>query len=263
MIVLACTIHDPQAGLKWLSDKHVSWLLSLFDKVVIVSSPFTSDQYLLSLKQSGPVIKKRTDNRVGRTYFEAIQQACKFNPDYVWYCDFDRILHWSEHFPSELKKFVKFLKMQVGQNKQPDYVVCERTRQGYLKHHTALYETEQIANMVISHSMKQKTMHDFLSGSFVFSRKALRLIQKSGPTSAYEFFGHWPVLLQKNKMKILWKKFHGLEWETPNQNREAVQKAGGVEAWRESLSSPQEWERRTKIARSVVKNILSSIVHNV
>ncbi len=257
MIVLASTIHDPDVGLEWLSNKHLPWLLTLFDTIIIVSSPFTSDKYLFSLKQSGCVIKKRKDNRIGRTYFEAIHQAGKVNPDYVWYCDFDRILHWAENFSSELEKFVKFLKIQVQNKKKPDYVVCERTQEGYMKHHTALYETEQIANMVISHGMKQKQVHDFLSGCFIFSRKALGLIQKFGPTTGYEFFGDWPILLQKNKMNIVWKKFRGLEWETPNQNRKAVEAAGGVQAWRQALSTAEEWERRTKIARSVVKNILA------
>lgn len=256
MITLTTTIHDPHMGLKWISDLHIKELQELFDNFIIVSSPFTADEYLNELNELGIKVIKRKDNKIGKTYFEAVKQGYKTKADYIFYCDFDRILHWVHSYPTELKRFIKFLRDQTIQKKRIDYIVCERTPEGYKKHHEALYETEQLPNKVISKKIGEKNFHDFLSGCFVFSHKAVTSAIEHEGSSGYQFFGEWPLMFKQKKVNILYKQFKGLEWETPNQNREAVEKAGGVEKWREILSTPEEWKKRVKMAREIVETIL-------
>jgi len=256
MILLATSIHDPHAGLKWLSDLHLLELQSLFDGIVLVSSPFTDDAYLKKIQEAGVLVPKRKDNKVGKTYFESVKQGSAFHPDYLFYCDFDRILHWIHNSPEELKSLLKFLSREEKKKHGIDYIVCERTPEGYLQHHEALYETEQLPSRIISWAMGEKKFHDFLSGAFIFSHEAAHIAQKHGGSEGYQFWGDWPLLLKKKKMNILYKQFHGLNWETPNQNREAVKLAGGVKKWREALSTPAEWKRRTIMAREFVENIV-------
>lgn len=256
MIILATSVHDPHAGLQWISDLHLTELQLLFDDVVLISSPFTNDDFLKKIKEAGVFVTKRKDNKVGKTYFESVKQGSEFHPDYLFYCDFDRILHWIHNSPAELKSLLKFLQRELKKKQPIDYIVCERTPQGYLQHHEALYETEQLPNHIISRAMGETKVHDFLSGAFIFSHEAAHIAQKHGGSEGYQFWGDWPLLLKQKKMKILYKQFHGLNWETPNQNREAVQLAGGVKKWREQLSTPSEWKRRTAMAREFVENII-------
>lgn len=256
MITLATSVHDPHQGLKWLSDKYLPELSSLFDSIVLVSSPFTPNEYLAELKQSGFDVYKRKDNRIGRTYFETVKRGMKTEPDYLLYCDFDRLLHWIHHHPGELKKLVKFLQAEIPKKNKIDYIIAERRPEDYKQHHEALYETEQLPNKIITQLMGEKNVHDYLSGCFVFSQKTGKYIVEHGGSEGYQFWGAWPVYLKKKKVKILYKRFQGLSWETPNQNREAVERAGGVQKWREALSSPVEWKRRTLMAREFVERIM-------
>lgn len=256
MIILATSVHDPHAGLQWIWDLHLTQLQSFFDGIVLISSPFTNDDFLKKIKEAGVFVTKRKDNKVGKTYFESVKQGSAFHPDYLFYCDFDRILHWIHTAPEELKSLLKFLEHELKKKHPMDYIICERTSEGYLQHHDALYETEQLPNKIISHAMGEKKFHDFLSGAFIFSHKAFHIIQKQGGSDGYQFWGDWPLFLKKKKMNILYKQFHGLNWETPNQNREAVKLAGGVKKWREQLSTPAEWKRRTAMAREFVENII-------
>lgn len=255
MITLATAIHDPQIGLKWLSDQHLTELNKIFGSIVVVSSPFTPESYLQEIKQAGCTVMKRKDNKVGKTYFEAVKQGMKTNPDYLLYCDFDRILHWVHNYPVELRKFVRSLHEEKKLKKKVDYIIAERFPEDYKKHHEALYETEQLPNTIISQVLGEKISHDYLSGCFIFSRKAGKQILEYGGSDGYQFWGSWPVYLKKKKMNIVYKKFHGLSWETPNQNREAVENSGGVEKWREQLSSPAEWKKRTRMANEFIELI--------
>lgn len=256
MITLATTIHDPHKGLEWLSTLYTTELTNLFDAIILVSSPFTPNDYLEGFKQNGWTVIKRKDNKIGKTYFEAVKQSLKTNPDYILYCDFDRILHWVHHFPGELKSVVKMLEQESVKKKKIDYIICERRPEDYKAHQESLYYTEQLPNKIISTAMGEKTPHDFLSGCFIYSKKATEAVIAYGGSTGYQFWGNWPVYLKKKKFNIIYKRFKGLSWETPNQNQEAVQKAGGVEKWRELLSSPSEWKKRTSMAGEFVQELI-------
>lgn len=256
MIILATTIHDPKKGLEWLSSLYTKELSQIFDGIVLVSSPFTPNEYLEGFKKNGWTVIKRKDNKIGKTYGEAIKHSMKKNPDYIFYCDFDRILHWIHNFRGELVSLVSFLREESLKKKSVDYIVCERRPEDYKKHQESLYFTEQLPNKIISEHMGEKSFHDFLSGCFIYSHRAAEMSLLYGVTSGYQFWGAWPVHLKKQKVRILYKRWKGLSWETPNQNREAVERCGGVEKWRETLSTADEWKKRTSMAGEFVEHLI-------
>lgn len=258
MIVLCSTVHSPEAGLKWLSDIHLETLKEIFDDIIVVASPLTDKKYLQELKNSGVAVEQRKNNNIAKTYYRAIELGSKTNADYIFYCDFDRILHWVHTYKKELQTFVKNLHKESLKKKSfLEYSICERTKEGYAKHHEALFETEQIASRVINHFLGEKKPHDYFGGSFIFSAKAVKIILAQGKNvNGQEHWGYWPVLLKKNKIKVSYKICKGLEWETPDQYRKAVEAAGGLEKWREQLSSKEEWKRRTLWAREFVGKLL-------
>lgn len=254
MIVLSTTIHDPEGGLAWLSEKHLGMLRQLFDAIVLVASPATNHQYLHELREQGVHVHQLEENTIGQVYYDAIRYALDGDttPDHVFYCDFDRILHWVHTFADELASFVQYLRTES----QDDYIVCERSERAYASHHGPLYETEKIPNMVISHAVGANKTRDFLSGSYVMSRKAARLAVEMGAYDGWEHFGSWPVLMYDNAFQLSYFSFDGLEWETPDRFQGDVKRAGGLDAWREERNTASEWLFRTTMAQSIVSFLL-------
>ena len=256
MINLATTIHDPDAGMKWMSDKYLDQLNGIFDNIYLTSSPYTKSEYLEELDENGVRINKRKDNRIGRTYFDPIERAQSSNVGYVFYCDFDRILHWVKDHSEELSNFVSYLENESTKSGGVDYIVCQRTEEGYKEHQESLYLTEQLPNKIISSKLDLKQPKDFLAGCFIYSSTAAKHIIDQGGHDNLSFFGAWPVLLYQKDVNIEYKKFKGLGWETPDWNKEEVDAAGGIDEFREKLNSKEEWKKRTEMANEFVEEII-------
>jgi hypothetical protein len=247
MTVFVTALHDPKAKLKKLSDQHVKDLLQIFDKVILSASKQTNRQYLNTLNKQGCNIVSRTNSSIARAYYTAIKKGYASNAKKIFYCDFDRILHWVHFFPKELKKVTKI---------NCNYLVCERRPQDYKKHHQALYETEIISNKIISKALGEKKYHDYLSGCFVYSRAATKVVLKSGVKKGMQHYGVWPIKLAAAGIKPKYIYCKGLEWETPDRFKKEIKKAGGIRKWRENLSNSTEWQRRVRWAREFVEDII-------
>lgn len=256
MINLATTIHDPNAGMKWMSDKHLGQLSGIFDNIYLTSSPYTKPEYLEDLKQNNLYFNKREDNQIGRNYFDPISRAYSDEVSYVFYCDFDRILHWIKDYPEELRNLVSYLESESVKSGGVDYIVCQRTEEGYKEHQQSLYLTEQIPNKIISSKLNLEQQKDFLAGCFIYRSTSARHIIDQGGYDNLSFFGAWPVLLYKKGVSIEYRKFKGLGWETPDWNREEVKAVGGLDEFREKLNSREEWKKRTNMANEFVEEII-------
>lgn len=256
MVTLTCTAHDPHGGLQWLSDLYMDDLNELFDKTIIVCTPETKKEYVKLLKDQGANVISLKQNNVGRTYFEAIKKGYADSSDYLFYCDFDRILHWMHTHRKELKQFISYLRREEKKKNRVDYVICERSPLAYKTHHDALYWSEQLPNIIISHKLGERKQHDHLSGCFVYSKKAAKYIVQHGGYKGQQHWGAWPVELKKRKVKIIYKKCLGLEWETPDRYQEKVKELGGVDAFRKHLSTNEEWVKRTIWAKEFIEEIV-------
>lgn len=249
MTVLTCGLHDPKAGLKWISDKHVPTLLELFDAVIITASPLTDQNYLDALEFQGCQVFRRKQNIIIQSYLNAIKHGRDTGAETILYCDFDRVMHWVRTYPKELSCVAKHIK-------KTGYLIGERGPREYQTHHDALYYTEQLPNAIISAHMGDKKQHDYLSGCYGFSKEAADYIVKHMKAKDFSFFGEWPAIMKRQGFKPTYLVCKGLEWETPDQHQEDVKRCGSVEAYREQLSSPTEWKRRTLMAHEFVKTIV-------
>lgn len=253
MLTLACTVHDDKGGLIWLIEKQAPTLLDLFDSIVVVATKGTAPTVVKSLKNFDLSVITRPNNTVGLTFYEALKQGWATGADRIFYADFDRILHWAEFRPAELKRLV----LALRRTDKADYVVLERSPRAYRTHHEALIKTEAIANSVISGVLDGYTMHDYLGGAFVLSRRAAEWALRDGKTIDLGFYSLWPLLTSLNKGKIVYRFCEGLEWETPDRYRDEIKKAGGVAKWREGLNTAREWAYRTDIARQTIRPLVS------
>ncbi len=247
MITITTTIHDPDAGLKWLSELHVASLLKVCDSLIVVATPATNPQYLDRLTAQGCTVFRASKNIPGRVYYEAVRRGYETGAERIMYCDFDRLLHWVHTFPDDLKRMPRRL--------SGDMTFVERLPEDYKAHHEALYETEQLANKVLSYRLGKKECHDHLSGCFLLSRRAAKIVVRY-PTDGYQFYGWWPMKVRAAKLKVSYRSSPGLAWETPDRFQKEIAKAGGLAPWREQLSSKEEWKKRVIMAREFVEKCL-------
>lgn len=249
MIALASGFNDPKIGLKWLSDKRVPDLLKIFDAIYVIATPHTKKTTIEKLKKQGINVTQQKNDSVGLNYYSAIKTAFDSGADTIFFCDFDRILYWVDNFPEELRRAVKLAKTK-------DYLVNERTPEGYKNHHQALFFTEQLPNELISAAVNSSHVHDYLSGSWSFSKRAAKIIVEKGREESFAFIGMWPFLLKMHDIDPAYKQWKGLNWETPNQFQKEVKAAGGVDKFRKKFSTPDEWAKRTRNAFIYVAGIV-------
>ena len=254
MITLAVTIHDPDAGLLWRIKKCLSSVQAFFDDVIVVATPQTHPDVLKYLREKKCIVDHRKKNMVGETYFRAFELGVEQKGSYIFACDFDRALHWIDRYPSELQQLVKKLRKSTGQ--KAEYIVCERTPRAYRTHHEALYTCEQIANRLVSNALHEKKQHDFMSGVCIASQKTGNTLLHYGPYAGIEHMAVWPLVLQEKGARLAYQAFEGLEWETPNQYREQVRRAGGVRQWRKQLSTLPEWKRRVGHIQQMIDGVI-------
>jgi hypothetical protein len=249
MTVLTCGVHDPKAGLEWLSDKYSKKLLSMFDHVVISASPLTDKAYLQKLSDQGYIIHRRRKNHITTSYLEAIKQAVALNPDTILYCDFDRVMHWVHTHAKELSCVAKHIE-------PTGYFIGMRGPKEYATHHDALRYTEELPNAIISDFMGESSRKDYLSGCYGFSYAAAEFIIKNISFKSWATFGEWPLIMKKNGYPPTYAVCKGLAWENADQHQEEVKRAGSVAAYREQLSNPAEWQKRSTMALEFVSSLI-------
>lgn len=215
MTVLTCGVHDPKAGLEWLSDKYSKKLLSMFDHVVISASPLTDKAYLQKLSDQGYIIHRRRKNHITTSYLEAIKQAVALNPDTILYCDFDRVMHWVHTHAKELSCVAKHIE-------PTGYFIGMRGPKEYATHHDALRYTEELPNAIISDFMGESSRKDYLSGCYGFSYAAAEFIIKNISFKSWATFGEWPLIMKKNGYPPTYAVCKGLAWENADQHQEEV-----------------------------------------
>lgn len=249
MTTLTCGLHDPKGGLLWTAKQHLQILLDTFDQVVIIASPATDNTLLVFLKEQGCIVYRRNVNVIAETYFDSIKHGLETGANTILYCDSDRAFHWASTYPKELKVVAAIVS-------KTDYFIGMRGRREYQSHHDALRFTEQLPNAIISQAMGEKKQHDYLSGCYGFSKKAATYIVKHMEAKDFSMFGEWPLLMKHHGFPPTYRVCKGLEWETPDQHMDDVERCGSIEAYREWLSSSTEWKKRATMAMEFVKTLV-------
>lgn len=248
MTTLTCGLHDPEGGLRWVAETHVLVLCQTFDHVTFTASPTTDASFLSWLEENGVSVHRRKSNVIAKTYFDAIKHGIEHPSEAILYCDADRAFHWARTYPQELRRVKRLVE-------KTDYFIGMRGPREYQSHHDALYYTEQLPNAIISKAMGEKRQRDYLSGCYGFSRNAATYIIKHMKATGLSLYGDWPLIMKRHGFAPTYRICKGLAWETPDQHMDDVKRLGGIEAYREWLSSPAEWKKRAIMAMEFVKTI--------
>lgn len=166
-------------------------------------------------------------NRIGQSRREALQLAREDGAERLFYCDFDRWLHWADRFPDELQGLPGTI---VRHDPDAWYVCLGRSSRAFATHPRVQRETEALSNRVISLLTGKKV--DATAGSCWLTAPAADLILADSVETSNATDLEWPALIARSGPGRLSSfRVEGLEFETATFYRQEICAAGGFDTW--------------------------------
>ncbi len=256
-IILTSTFHDPEFSLKNLYIKAEPILKTIFKKRIIVLTPFMNDEIVSFLKsESFIVVKCLTNSRVDTyrlAYKTALDHVEDDRSEKIMYIDFDRLIHWVNNYPNELRKVITMSDV--------DHLHVGRTSRAFNTHPITQKNTEIIINEIGSKLVTPERIIDILSVCCVITKKlALNLLKVKNVTTD-GFYCTWPIMLWKWADKSNYIEVDGLEWETPDRFQKKIE-LNGHDEWLKSFLNSNEWKNRVDLMHQCLHELftISSIM---
>ena len=241
---LVSTLHDPGGNMRLFLHACLPNLSQIYRFLVIVATSKTDPGTVASLENAGVMVLPDGTKEIGANRRRALRHGlAQENGDgagapFLHYCDFDRLLHWSLHYPRELRGVVK-VKIPAA-----DYLVLGRTPAAFESHPNAQRMTESLTNRVFSFIHGQEM--DVTAGSCGLSRAAAEQIMRHSmePTNATDT--EWPLIIARlapADLAVSYLATQGLAYETATFLGAAA---------RAAADHPENWQRRLGLARDSV-----------
>jgi hypothetical protein len=257
-VALAVIQYDPQGLLLDQTARVLPQLQAVFADIAVHANIATAPQLLDYLRQQKVRVKAEAVEGgfsvIGKFRRAAVNLALQGPCPYIIYCDFDRILHWMEFYPDELRAVTQ-------QITSYDFTILGRTSRAFATHPRIQRDTEAIINHVferVSALASSDRAWDTGAGARGLSRRAAEAIATGCHDDAISNDVTWPLYLeQRGDFSLGYLETEGLEFETPDRFPDEVARAGGVAQWSEQLDDdPQHWAMRLELARIEVAAML-------
>jgi len=254
-VVLATTYHDPQGAMLAQAQRVMSLLHELYEAVVVLATPNTKEQALDRLRALDVEIDVQQHYEgdgiatLGLVRRDSLDMALRWGASAIHLCDWDRILHWAEFHPDELREVVEAIPHY-------DLLVLGRTERAFASHPQVQCDTERLINHVFSLAWGQPL--DVGAGARGLSRRAARmLIDLPHPEPTAGNDGAWPLFLARQPdLTIGYAATEGLEWETSDRHVDEIERAGGLDAWLAAYDAdPDHWAFRSRLAAYEIEAI--------
>jgi hypothetical protein len=245
-VALALIHYDPHGLLFDQTARVLPQLQQVFDDIAVYANIATAPQSIEYLTQRGVRVKAEAVEEgfsvIGKFRRAAVELALQGSCPFILYCDFDRILHWMEFYPDELR-------IVTQQITHVDFTVLGRTARAFATHPRIQRDTEAIINHVFERVADRAW--DTGAGARGLSRRAAEAIVSGCLDDAISNDVTWPLCLQqRDGFTLGYLETEGLEFETPDRFAAEVARAGGVRQWSEQLDDDvQHWAMRLELAR--------------
>jgi hypothetical protein len=252
-VALAVIQYDPQGLLFDQTARVLPQLQEVFTDIAVYANVATAPHLLDDLRQRNVHVRAEAVEEgfsvIGKFRRAAVNLALQGPCPFIIYCDFDRILHWMEFYPAELRAVTQ-------QITHYDFTILGRTPRAFATHPRIQRDTEAIINHVFER-VSDRTW-DTGTGARGLSRRAAEAIVTGCLDDQISNDVTWPLCLeQRGGFMLGYLETEGLEFETPDRFPAEVARAGGVAQWSEQLDDdPQHWAARLELARIEVAAML-------
>ncbi|MBN1120048.1 MAG: hypothetical protein JXJ17_03130 [Anaerolineae bacterium] len=223
-------------------------LCDLYQSILVTVPPDTPSEVFDPLQAIPGVEAIRVDDwRTGRHI--AVFSALDAPTDAIQYADLDRLLHWIEAYPEELKQIAA--RIEAGGE---DCLILGRTVRAWATHPRAMFETEALFNHTFSWIFN--TPMDFGAGSRGLSRAAVEYLKEKSPPEAgcFALDAAWPLLLVDGGFTLGHEEVEGLEWETPDHYLSTIADDEARQQAAETADDdPAFWRQRVYVADQILR----------
>lgn len=247
---LSSTLHDPEARLLSLIRRLTGSLPAIFNPITVRISPETDRKVLDELREQGVKASYGSKNVVD-TYKGALIDALKEGSGHIFYCDYDRVLHWFNKYPDELAQINKA-------TRNHDFTLIGRTERAFRTHPQTQRKTEYIANLVGSKILRFEETRDIIGACWNLSTQLAETLVRVSSDSTYGFYCEWPTIAWQSARSPGYLEVEGLEWETPDRFQKEIGKIG-YDEWLAKFQTQAEWERRIKVMEDSISSLLKYI----
>jgi hypothetical protein len=253
--IVASTIHEPENRLKRYLDKAMPLIDELFTEKCICYTAPTNKELVQYLKEHGFKTTESETMRQVDTYTQVIRTAKdlinKPTLEFIFYIDFDRLIHWVLNFPKELEKiFINF--------KGQEFFHIGRSKRAFGTHPPTQRKTEHIINKIGSKTIGFPEIRDIISVCFIINKRLAERIIETEHITTTGFYSTWPLLFWRWAETKDYIEVGGLEWETPDKYDSEI-KEHGYDSWLEHFQSQQEWIKRVEMLEDGLQELFNLI----
>ncbi|HEX6291832.1 MAG TPA: hypothetical protein VFZ66_21790 [Herpetosiphonaceae bacterium] len=254
-VVLAATHHDPDDSMLAQAQRVLPLLHELYAALVVLATPATASRTIETLRARNVRIEQEQSGErmglatMGLARQETLRLAAAMHAQHVHLCDWDRLLHWAEQHPDELRDVVDAIPRH-------DLLILGRTPRAFATHPRVQRDTEAIVNHAFGLAFGQEL--DVTAAARGLSRRALDLLLAlPHPEATVGNDCAWPLHLARVPDLVLgYAATEGLEWETPDRHVDEIAAAGGLDAWIADFDArPENWEFRMRLALHEIEAI--------
>ncbi len=223
----------------------IGGLNDLYSGIILITAP-RADRQQVAEAAALPGVKLLAADEWPTARHTALDVALSFGADAIHQADFDRVLHWLECYPDELRATLNRLP-------RADCLITGRTAQAWSTHPRCMVESEALFNRAFSHLLGLPV--DVGAGSKVFSPAAARyVLAHTPPEYGWAIDAAWPLMLLRAGCRVEYVAVDGLEWETPDQFREAAADAPTRRAMAARHDAdPDIWRERVRVADEIMR----------
>ncbi len=243
---LASTLHDPENRLNELAINYGPIIKQMFKTSHVIVTPLTNPKIIKTLKNLEFETSMGYKNTFD-TYKKALKSALNSNQELIFYCDFDRILHWAKTHPNELKNI-------LNSYLDYDFLLLARTSRAFNTHPKTQIKTEEIINQIASKASGFTITKDIISACWRFTPRLVEKLLQLQIENTNGFYCEWPIVAWRQAQNPKYLEVEGLEWETPDRYPKEI-KDKGYKRWLQEFQTPQEWEKRIKILKDAIQSI--------
>ena len=254
-VVLAATHHDPEGRLYEQAARVLPALARIFGGLAVHVTQATQERSLALLRAAGALARREPPEfqvglqHLGRARRAAVELALECDPPTILFCDFDRALHWAEHYPEELARV-------AARAAGHDFVVLGRTARAFESHPRVQRDTEAIVNQVYA-AISGRGL-DVTAAARALSRRAAEAILAGCAEQSIGTDVAWPLFVERaGGFSLGYVAAEGLEFETADRYADQIGAAGGLERWMAHIDGdPRRWAERLELARMEVQATL-------
>lgn len=233
-VSLICITHDPSGNTIDSFRKIYKELECIYNELFIAISEESSIDLIRTIQESNFNYQLIPKKGVAAARRAVVEFGLKGRSQYFHYCDFDRLLTWAHHYPSELIDTVKNIS-------DHHYQILGRTNRAMNTHPEEWVETEKITNKICSIVLGQEV--DITAGSCTFSRQVAEYINQYSKEQMTD--AEWAMIAHRiAKLPVTYSAVEGLEYE---------EELNGI---RRKITDEEKWVGRLRLSLIISETAL-------